>query len=124
MTKISFNGEDEDISSIEELDAALDRFDAQEKFELWASEDEGPSLCVLRNGVHAFLMYLRSPEDSGFVSSGKTAANGTVEYLLSNGQLDEYPASWCIPVEQCYKALAYFFVNEGQRPEWLAWHES
>ena len=34
-----------------------------------------------------------------------------------------YPRSWCIPLEECYKALAYFFVNDGMRPEWLQWHE-
>jgi hypothetical protein len=124
VTTISFNGADEDICSIEALGAALDRFDMQEKFELWVSENEGPSLCMLRNGEHAFLMYLRFSGDSGFVSIGEAAADSTVEYPLSNGQRDEYPASWCIPVEQCYKAVAYFFVNEGKRPEWLAWHES
>lgn len=24
---------------------------------------------------------------------------------------------------QCYKAIAYFFVNEGAKPEWIRWHE-
>ena len=124
MTTISLNGVDEDIRSTEALGVALDRFDIQEKFELLASVVEGPSLCMLRNGEHAFLMYLRFPGDSGFASVGEAAAESTVEYQLSNGQIDEYPASWCIPVEQCYKAVAYFFVNEGQRPDWLAWNES
>jgi hypothetical protein len=124
VTTISFNGVDEDIRSVEALGAALDRFDMQEKFELWASEEEGPSLCMLSNGEHAFLMYLRFHGDSGFISVGEAAAERTVEYQLSNGQIDEYPASWCVPIEQCYKAVAYFFVNEGRRPDWLAWHES
>ena len=46
-----------------------------------------------------------------------------MSYRLSNGQTDEYPAAWCVPVEDCYKTLAYFFVNRGLRPEWLAWEE-
>ena len=124
MALITFNGADEEIRTIESLGLALDRFDNQPKFELWVSENEGPSLCMLRNGEHAFLMYLRFSGDSGFVSNGEASAVGVVKYQLSNGQLDEYPASWSIPKEQCYKAVAYFFVNEGQRPEWLAWHES
>ena len=124
MVSIAFNGAQEDIRTVESLGLALDRFDGQQKFELWASESEGPSLCMLRNGEHAFLMYLRFHGDPGFVSSGEGTAQGVVEYRLSNGQVDEYPASWCVPKEKCYKAVAYFFVNEGQRPEGLAWHES
>lgn len=80
-------------------------------------------MCMLRNGGHAFLMYLRFPGDSGFVSVGDANDETLVRYTLSNGQIDEYPQSWCVPVEQCFKALAAFFVNDGQRPEWIAWHE-
>ena len=29
-----------------------------------------------------------------------------------------------IDVEQCYKALAFFFVNEGAQPDWVSWHAS
>jgi hypothetical protein len=122
---VSFNGAQEDIGSIEALGIALDRYDRVAQFELWLSRVPlGPSICMLRNGERAFLMYLRFPEDSGFVSAGGLAAEDQVEYTLSNGQIDAYPRSWCIPVEQCYKALAYFFVNEGLQPEWVAWHES
>ena len=81
-------------------------------------------MCMLRNGENTFLMYLRSQGDHGFTSVGSTEMEGRVEYTLSNGQLDEYPISWCVPIEQCYKALAFFFINDGQRPEWVAWHES
>jgi hypothetical protein len=79
---------------------------------------------MLRNGKHAFLMYLRVSGDSGFVSVGSSEQDVPVQYRLSNGQVDEYPNAWCLPVEQCYKALAYFFVNDGQRPEWVAWRKS
>ena len=125
MIAVSFNGTEEELSSIEAFGVALDRYDGFARFEVWLSRGlEGPSICMLRNGENAFLMYLRFPGDSGFVSAGGLAAQSQVEYTLSNGQVDSYPCSWCIPVEQCYKALAYFFVNDGQRPEWLAWHES
>jgi hypothetical protein len=86
------------------------------EFELWLSVVEGPSLCMLRNGDHAFLMYLRFPGDSGFVSGGGADIGAHVQYKLSTGQIDEYPQSWCVPVEQCFKALAYFFVNGGATP--------
>jgi hypothetical protein len=124
MIAVSFNGTQQDIGSIEAFGVALDRYDSFVHFELWLSRvPEGPSICMLRNGEHAFLMYLRFSGDSGFVSAGGPG-EGPVEYTLGNGQVDAYPSSWCIPVEQCYKALAYFFINEGLRPGWIAWHES
>jgi len=121
---ISFNGCDEDIGSIKAFGLALDRYDGHAQFELWLSLAHGPSMCMLRSGEHALLMYLRFPGDPGFVSSGAANAEAPVRYTLSNGQVDEYPESWCVPVEQCFKALAYFFANGGKRPEWIAWHES
>jgi hypothetical protein len=124
VVELVFNGHRQSITSVEELGEALDRFDAQLQFELWASTPEGPSMCMLRNGIHAWLMYFRQPGDSGFNSIGNRGRAGAQKFLLSNGQEDEYPLSWCIEVEQCYKAVAFFFVNEGARPEWVNWHET
>jgi len=95
----------------------------QPQFELWLNMPGGPALCMLRNARNAWLMYLRHAEDAGLATSGDIRRLGVVSYRLSNGQVDEYPASWCVDVADCYKALAYFFVNEGLRPEWLTWRE-
>jgi hypothetical protein len=79
---------------------------------------------MLRNQGSAWLMYLRRKGDSGFNSVGNKEQAGSEKYLLSNGQTDEYPLAWCIDIEQCYKALAYFFVNDGARPDWVVWEET
>jgi hypothetical protein len=78
---------------------------------------------MLRNGDTAWLMYIRYPGDAGFSSRGDTRRSGTAEFRLSNGQVDEYPLAWCVDIEQCYMAVAYFFVNNGGRPEWIHWHD-
>jgi len=124
MVEISFNGEPQSIASIEDLSLALDRFDEKQQFELWVSVPDGPSMCMLRNGTHAWLMYLRNTGDSGLTSSGDSFQLEVVPYKLCNGQVDEYPLSWCIDIEQCYKAAAYFFINEGAKPDWIQWRES
>jgi Immunity protein Imm1 len=92
-------------------------------FELWASFPEGPSLCMLRNGDDAWLMYLRHAGDSGFSSRSASGRPGSASFKLADGQVDAYPLSWCVDAEQCYKALAYFYENSGARPEWIKWHE-
>jgi hypothetical protein len=48
---------------------------------------------------------------------------GCVQFT-SNDQVEEYPVAWCIDLEQCYMAVSYFFVNDGDRPELIKWRES
>jgi hypothetical protein len=123
MIAFDFNGEKLQPTSTEEMGCLLDRVDKSPMFELWAAVSKGPSLCMLRTGGDAWLMYLRQEGDSGFSSRSPVERLGTAEFRLSNGQRDEYPLSWCIDVEQCYKAMAYFFENAGAKPDWITWHE-
>ena len=124
MRKIYFNGSELNVTTIEEFGEYLNSFDGQDIFELWLYAGSDASICMLRNGRHAFLMHMQASGDSGIVSCGEQYAEGAVKYTLSNGQVDEYPISWCIDIEQCYKALAYFFVNDGLIPEWIVWQKT
>lgn len=122
--EVAFNGKSQPVGTVEALDAALAVFDREPEFELWLCTPGGRSLCMLRNGANAWLMYLRFAGDSGFASLGDPSATGTASYTLSNGQVDEYPLSWCLDIGQCYKAVAYFFANEGARPAFVEWQET
>jgi hypothetical protein len=124
VISFSFNGSEVDIQTVEALGQALDKFDESNQFELCASTTAGASITMLRNGNHAFIMKMRFSGDSGLTSVGQESAEGSITYQLSNGQYDEYPVSWCIDKEQCYKAIAYFLVNDGDFPEWIRWRES
>ena len=123
MVEVLFNGVDQPIDTIEALGQALDQFDSHTHFELWCTVPDGPSLLMLRCGGHAWLMYLRFTGDAGLHSVSVAEREGTGSYLLANGQKDHYPVAWCIDLEQCYKAVAYFFVNAGERAPWVHWHE-
>jgi len=123
VVTVIFNDEHKDVSSIEELNEALTRFDDEPNFDLWVSIPDGPMINMIRNGPDAFLMYLRFAEDTGFTSRSHVPRVGTASFRLANGQVDDFPLSWCIDREQCYKAVAHFCANEGERPKWIAWHE-
>jgi hypothetical protein len=111
------------IATVEDLGGAINGFDQENQFEIWVNVQDGPSMCMLRSCNDAILMYLREDGDSGFTSRGNPDQVGNTTYKLSNGQLDDYPESWSIDVEQCYKALSFFFVNSGAKPDWVRWHE-
>lgn len=124
MIELTFNGQTLDTPSVEQLGVELDSIDAVPQFELWVTVPDGPAMCMLRNQANAWLMYLRGPDDDGVRSSGDCARAGLETYRLSNGQVDEYPLSWCVEVEQCYKAISYFYVNDGAIPNWITWQKS
>lgn len=100
MMELAINGRALDAGSAQAFDAALNGANAEPEFELWATIPDGPSLCMLRNGSNAWLMYLRYPGDTGLRSCG-AETSGAVHYTLSNGQVDECPRAWCIDVSTC-----------------------
>lgn len=87
--------------------------------------DDGQYMCALINGNYGWLMYLREESDSGLSSCNlnyNDSENKTMEFTLSNGQVDSYPISWVIPVETVNKALQYF--KETHRiPDFITWHD-
>lgn len=94
--------------------------------EIWIDSDEdGQALTALINGNYGWLMYLSENGDSGLSSRnpGYTGDDGeTMEFYLSNGQRDEYPLSWILPVEQIEKALD-FFQKYHKIPPFITWHD-
>jgi hypothetical protein len=96
--------------------------------QLWLdTEDEGLVLGVLANGAHAWLMYLRHKDgDPGLVSRNPDYTgpeDDTMEFELSNGQVDAYPVAWTLPLEQALAACEYFFETCGGRSPDILWHD-
>ena len=92
--------------------------------EIWVETADGRSLCGLISGGLGWLMYLRGSGDAGF-SSRNPAYSGPADamlgYRLDNGQVDEYPLEWALPVEQVQQALEYF-RHEQKPPPFVVWH--
>lgn len=123
--ELNLHGEARAIDGIVALEQALQQARALAQCELWLTQatdaEQGPALCMLRNGGNAWLMYLSGQDDLSFHSLGDEEAEGACSYLLTNGQVDEYPEAWCIDVEQCQRAFLAFFKTGGTRPAVIAW---
>jgi hypothetical protein len=92
--------------------------------ERWITTNDGQLMCALINGNLGWLMYLREEGDAGFSSRNpnyKGPANATLDYYLTNGQQDEYPLSWALPIEEIERALKYF-EQEQKPPPFIAWY--
>ena len=84
-----------------------------------------PAICALINGEAAWLMFMRCEGDAGLSTRNGTYAGprqAVIEYHLSNGQRDEYPASWNITTGEALRALEYFLTEATMAP-WLEWSE-
>jgi Immunity protein Imm1 len=115
-----------EVTELNELQVHLIHVCRRQFAEIWMQHaPESPTISALINGEAAWLMYLRFEGDAGFSTrnpnySGPPKAK--IEYYLSNGQRDEYPASWNITTNEAMRALEYFFLKEEMAP-WLEWHE-
>lgn len=81
-------------------------------------------LSALINADSGWLMYLRKPGDAGFSSRNPQydgPADALIEYVIDNGQCDQYPASWALPVPVIMQAIEYF-QSTGLQPPFIAWH--
>jgi len=121
MIAMDINGHAVAVASPAQLEQALARARQLPRFELWMTSPAGTTLCMLRNGAHAWLMFVPGEGEPGVRSCGDPARPGSVDYLLGNGQLDPYPLSWCVEVEHCLGALASFHRSGGDRPQGIAW---
>lgn len=121
MIELLLNGGPVAATTDEQLASALALAASLPQFELWASVPDGPTLCMLRNAEHAWLMYLHEPGDGGFHSCGNEHRAGNAYFRLDNGQVDGYPLAWCIDLEACFTAISFFHGNGGARPEHVDW---
>jgi hypothetical protein len=123
--RLSINGKTDEISSKAMLLERMAKSAHLQFREVWLNVNGGPALCALLNKNIGWLMYLREAGDAGF-SSRNPAYPGSdsdvVQYQLSNGQVDEYPASWALSEAEILDALTYFFAHRS-RPTSMVWHD-
>lgn len=94
--------------------------------EIWLSteKENAPSICVLINNNRACLMYLRYNDDIGYSARDLTQSNTTnmIKFYLSNGQLDQYPISSTISINNAFNVLKYFYIHQDMEPG-ITWHD-
>ncbi len=82
-------------------------------------------LTGLFSGGQAVLFLTRGEGEPGFSSRSARytgSQDARLTFTLSNGQEDEYPASWAVPGEDATRALEHYFLT-GQRPSFIHWHD-
>jgi ribosome maturation factor RimP len=107
----------------EDVRRALKGARKSERAEVAVRREDG-SLVALFSGGHAILFLMADGRPAFTSRSAKPAGSAEARhrFTLSNGQEDEYPASWAVPAEDATRALEHYFFT-GQRPSFVHWHE-
>jgi hypothetical protein len=120
------NGQEQSVTSRDHLRELLASVRKLDFAEVWLDKANGGAQCLLKNQDRAWLMFLRHKDgDAGFSSHNPDYTgpqDAMVEFQLSNGQGDEYPAAWCLPLETALRAVEHFFIY-GEKAPWVHWHE-
>ncbi|NEO82920.1 MAG: hypothetical protein F6J87_01475 [Spirulina sp. SIO3F2] len=94
--------------------------------EIWVELEDGQVIMALINRDWGWLMYLRNAEgDAGFSTINPDCQNPQkkIEYILDNGQHDEYPAAWAYPIDTVRAAL-HEFVETHRIPVCVCWQDN
>ena len=131
--RLSVHGQRSVVTDLQDLHARLAAVRARQwtKLDLGLDEDnpgEGGvffGLIVLITGDRSFLTFFRYSGDAGF-SSRDPAYTGpptaTLDFELSNGQVDQHPLAWTVTTEDALRVVEYAFLHRARAP-WIAWHE-
>jgi Immunity protein Imm1 len=115
-----------EVADLDELRPRLAQVRRTQFSEVWINHSGGwPALCALINGEAAWLMFMRYEGDAGFSTRNPLYAGpekAFIEYHLSNGQYDEYPAAWNITTAEAIRGLEFFFEEAAMAP-WLHWYD-
>jgi hypothetical protein len=119
---LKINGQDFGSPPIDLLSERLAELDDASRAEVWINNGDR-ALCLLKSHDRAMLMLLREDGDPG-LSSRATDLNDDrdIEFTLSNGQVDTYPARWTVPFDEARRAAEFFWLKESPAP-FIAWHD-
>jgi hypothetical protein len=107
-----------EIESLDELRALLSRASGTADSEIWIRFADGPRMCMLRNADRALLMFQTGDDDPGVLggAGGVPVTSGTVRFMLSNGQQDEYPLAHTVTATRAVATFEYFFSTGALAP--------
>jgi hypothetical protein len=115
-----------EVTDLDELRSRLAQVRRTQFSEVWIFQTPGwPAICALFNGEASWLMYMRYKGDAGFSTRNPQYTGpqkAMIEYDLSNGQRDEYPAAWNVTTTEALRALEHFLEQAAMAP-WPHWFD-
>lgn len=122
VVNVTINKQSYRITSLAQLQAIISKHtDTYQEYSMSGHGER--SLLVLFNPQKAMAIYFNYPGDSGFSTNNPNGAEDVLQdFLLSNGQRDEYPESMLIDHRPAHDILRYYLLK-GDRYADVVWVE-
>ncbi len=126
--KLIINKRETAIETAEDMERACDAVRQQFFSEVWLEGGaKGPSLVMLVNGRDALLIYFPgNGVPFGFTSRNPAytgAPDAQIEFILANGDMEDYPARWTVPLAEGCAVCRDFVEQRGARSSLITWHD-
>ena len=126
--KLIIDKQETAIETAEDLERACDAVRQQFFSEVWfEASAKGPSLVMLVNGRDALLMYFPGNGAIFGFTSRNPAYTGVpdaqIEFILANGDMEDYPARWTVPLAEGCAVCRDFVERQGARSSLITWHD-
>lgn len=125
LLALSINGQEHLLADAGALLLHLPAIQEAEFTEVWLWRgDETLSMLTNRERDKAFLLFLTDDNPTGFhaVSQNNAWVDEPVDFLLNNGQVDEWEASEIVSLSEGMRALERFSAHGGMAP-FIVWHD-
>ncbi|MFG2977185.1 hypothetical protein ACGFYY_29885 [Streptomyces sp. NPDC048331] len=102
------------VSSEMVLKALRSRIDSG-RLETWLTSSSGRSLAFVTNAERAMVMLLEDESDPGEHAVDPGAEGASDGFVLSDGQVDEYPDEDTVPMDEAFRLVEHI-VGTGSWP--------
>ncbi len=120
---LTINGVTHSLTTLQELKQIVDRHEGKPDVQYILRRQDSSLLAILMNASHSLGIYMRYAGDSGYSTCNpKSNPDSRQDFLLSNGQLDEYGEDMLTDIDTGYDMMRYFVLTGRMHPA-VAWRE-
>jgi len=111
------NGKEFFVTTLAELKIAVAQFHETVFVEYTLRGHDGTTILLLRNSTHSLAIYFKYNGDASFTTyNPKGTSVEMKDFILTNGQKDEYPTSFLVDNKDGLEILKFYLCNREHVP--------
>lgn len=123
LLTLTANGDEFSVITLAELQIVLAQCQEKSFVDYSFSGHGETTVLLLRNSTHSFAIYLKYEGDAGFTTyNAKGTSTEIQNFMLTNGQKDEYPTSLLVDNKDGLEILKFYLLT-GEMYPGIEWRE-
>ncbi|KFF02809.1 hypothetical protein IX38_12625 [Chryseobacterium luteum] len=123
MLNLTLNEKKYSVTTLAQLDRIFKYSQDIQYVEFSFSGHHETAILLLKNLTYSFAIYLKFDEDTGFTTHNSKGKDDEMQdFVLTNGQKDEYPTSQLVDNKDGLEILKYYLLTGKMYPD-IEWRE-